>query len=86
VAGTTGAREQTSDRVAGLIARVRPHTSLPLLVGFGISTPDHARAMLDAGADGVVIGSRAIEVAEEGGAGALEAFVARVATVLPVSN
>jgi tryptophan synthase alpha chain len=86
VAGTTGARAQTSDRVAGLIARVRPHTPLPLLVGFGISTPHHARAMLDAGADGVVIGSRAIEVAEQGGAEALEAFVADVGSALPVSN
>ena len=86
VAGTTGAREQASDRVAGLIARVRPHTPLPLLVGFGISTAEHVGAMLDAGADGVVIGSRAIEVAEEGGAAALEAFVAEVATALPVSN
>jgi tryptophan synthase alpha chain len=86
VAGTTGARAQTSDRVAGLIARVRPQTPLPLLVGFGISRPEHARAMLDAGADGVVIGSRAIEVAEQGGADALEAFVADVASALPVSN
>jgi tryptophan synthase alpha chain len=86
VAGTTGARAQTSDRVAGLIARVRPYTPLPLLVGFGISKPEHARAMVDAGADGVVIGSRAIEVAEAGGAGALEAFVAEVASALPVSN
>lgn len=86
VAGTTGARAQASDRVAGLIARVRPHTPLPLLVGFGISTADHLRAMLDAGADGVVIGSRAIEVAEQGGPAALEAFVAEIASALPVSN
>jgi tryptophan synthase alpha chain len=86
VAGTTGAREEASDRVAGLIERVRPRTPLPLLVGFGISTPDHARAMLAAGADGVVIGSRAIEVAEEGGAEALEAFVAGIAEALPVRN
>jgi tryptophan synthase alpha subunit len=42
--------------------------------------------MLDAGADGVVIGSRAIEVAEEGGAAALEEFVAAVSAALPVSN
>ncbi|HET7170914.1 MAG TPA: tryptophan synthase subunit alpha [Gaiellales bacterium] len=86
VAGTTGARERASDRVAGLISRVRPRTPLPLLVGFGISTAAHVRAMLDAGADGVVIGSRAIEVAEQGGAPALEAFVAEVASALPVSN
>jgi tryptophan synthase alpha chain len=86
VAGTTGARERAPDRVGGLIRRVRPRTSLPLLVGFGISAPDHARAMLDAGADGVVIGSRAIEVAEEGGPEALQAFVAGIAHALSVRN
>jgi len=58
---------------------VRPHTELPLLVGFGIGSPEAARAVLDAGADGVVIGSRAIEVAEQGGPAALERFVAEVA-------
>jgi hypothetical protein len=42
--------------------------------------------VLDAGGDGVVIGSRALEVAEEAGAPALEAFVADVASALPVSN
>jgi tryptophan synthase alpha chain len=83
VAGVTGARERLSDRAAGLVERVRPHTSLPLLVGFGISRPEHARQALDAGADGVVIGSKAIEVSEEGGAAALERFVAEIAAALP---
>lgn len=82
VVGTTGAREQLGDRVAGLIQRTRVHTALPLLVGFGISTPAHAQAALAAGADGVVIGSRAIDVAEQGGADALGAFVADVARAL----
>ena len=76
VAGTTGARASLSDRVGPLVERVRRHTDLPLLVGFGISAPDHVRAALAAGADGVVVGSRAIEVAEEGGAAALGRFVA----------
>jgi tryptophan synthase alpha chain len=82
VAGVTGARTALSDRVATLIARVRPVTDLPLLVGFGISSPASARAALAAGADGVVIGSRAIEVAEEGGAPSLEAFCREIATAL----
>jgi tryptophan synthase alpha chain len=82
VAGTTGARAALSDRVAPLIARVRGYTSLPLLVGFGISSPDSARAVMDAGADGVVIGSKAIEVSEKGGAKALEAFVREISAVL----
>jgi tryptophan synthase alpha chain len=79
VAGTTGARAQLSDRVGGLVTRVRAHTALPLLIGFGIAAPEHAAQALAAGADGVVIGSRAIEIAEQGGAPALEEFVASVA-------
>jgi tryptophan synthase alpha chain len=82
VAGITGARDSLSDRVGPLITRVRGHTSLPLLVGFGISSPAAARAALAAGADGVVIGSKAIEVAEQVGAEALERFVAGVAAEL----
>ncbi|MDX6594372.1 MAG: tryptophan synthase alpha chain [Gaiellales bacterium] len=82
VAGVTGARDQLSDRVAPLIKRVREHTSLPLLVGFGISTPENARAALDAGADGVIIGSKAIEVSEQEGAAGLERFVASVAAAM----
>ena len=46
---------------------------MPLYAGFGISTPDHARAAAEL-ADGIVVGSRAVEVAEEGPA-ALEAYV-----------
>jgi tryptophan synthase alpha chain len=78
VAGITGARAQLSDRVAGLVARVRAHTGLPLLVGFGISAPEHAVAVLDAGADGVIIGSKAVEVGEAGGPAALREFIASV--------
>jgi tryptophan synthase alpha chain len=85
LAGVTGARERLSDRVAGLIQRVRPHTDLPLLVGFGISTPALAADALAAGADGIIIGSRAIEVAEQGGAEALERFVREVSDAVAVT-
>jgi tryptophan synthase alpha chain len=82
VAGTTGARAQLSDRVAGLVERTRAHTDLPLLVGFGISAPEHAVAALEAGADGVIIGSKAIEVAEQGGPDALHDFIRSVAVAV----
>jgi tryptophan synthase alpha chain len=82
VAGITGARTRLSDRVAGLVTRVRAHTGLPLLVGFGIAAPEHAAQALAAGADGVVIGSRAVEVAEQGGPAALERFVSGVAAAM----
>ena len=65
--GTTGARERLSPTLAGLISRARALTDVPLYAGFGISTPEHARAAA-ALADGVVVGSRAVEIAEEGSA------------------
>jgi tryptophan synthase alpha chain len=71
--GTTGARTELSPELAPLVERVRAVTSLPLYAGFGISTPAHARAAAQH-ADGVVVGSRAIEVAEEG-APALTTYV-----------
>ena len=65
VTGTTGAREELSSALAGLVERARTATSLPLFAGFGISTPEQARAAAEL-ADGIVVGSAAVEVAEEG--------------------
>jgi tryptophan synthase alpha chain len=65
VTGTTGARSALSPAFAGLVERARAATDLPLYAGFGISTPDHARVAASL-ADGIVVGSRAVEVAEEG--------------------
>lgn len=73
VAGTTGARADLSPALAPLVERVRPLTDAALYAGFGISTPAHAHAAA-ALADGVVVGSRAVEVADEGPR-ALTAFV-----------
>jgi tryptophan synthase alpha chain len=63
--GTTGARDELSSALAGLAQRTRALTDVPLYAGFGISTPEHARAAAEL-ADGVVVGSRAVQVAEEG--------------------
>ena len=63
--GTTGARTELSPQLAGLVERTRRLTEVPLLAGFGISTPEQARAAAEL-ADGVVVGSRAVEVAENG--------------------
>jgi len=71
--GTTGARAELSPALAGLVERARAATELPLYAGFGISTPAHAAAAA-ALADGIAVGSRAVEVAEEGPA-ALRAYV-----------
>jgi tryptophan synthase alpha chain len=71
--GTTGARDELSPALAGLVERARAATDKPLYAGFGISTPQHAQAAA-ALTDGIVVGSRALEVAEDGSA-ALERYV-----------
>jgi tryptophan synthase alpha chain len=65
VTGTTGARSALSPAVPPLVQRVRAVSDVPVYVGFGISTPELARAAGDLG-DGVVVGSRAVEEAEAG--------------------
>jgi tryptophan synthase alpha chain len=73
--GTTGARESISAQLEGLVERARSVTDVPLLVGFGISTPAQAVATASI-ADGIVVGSRAIQVADELGPAGLREFVA----------
>jgi tryptophan synthase alpha chain len=80
VAGTTGARDELSPAFAGLVERARQATDVPLYAGFGISTPEQARAAAEL-ADGVVVGSRALEAAEQG-ADALRALVASLRAAL----
>jgi tryptophan synthase alpha chain len=65
VTGTTGARSELAPTQAPLASRTRALTDVPLYAGFGISTGDHARAAAEL-VDGVVVGSRAVEAAEEG--------------------
>jgi tryptophan synthase alpha chain len=64
--GTTGARDDVSPALAGLVERARHlGDGVPLYAGFGISTPEHARGAAEL-ADGIVVGSRAVQVAEDG--------------------
>ena len=73
--GTTGARDSVSSGFAPLVERARAVTDVPLYAGFGISTPEQA-ASVAAVADGIVVGSRAIQVADESGPEGLRAYVA----------
>jgi tryptophan synthase alpha chain len=65
VVGTTGERKALGDHVAGLLARVKERTELPVALGFGISTPDQAAEAAAAGADGVIVASRLIRAVSE---------------------
>jgi tryptophan synthase alpha chain len=80
VTGTTGARATLPAGLPAFVARARAATEVPLLVGFGISTPEQAAeaAVL---ADGVVVGTRAVEEAERG-RDALRAYVASLRDAL----
>ncbi len=63
-AGVTGERDSVSDQAVALIERTRRVTSLPLAVGFGLSKPEHMRALAPY-ADGAVVGSAFMRVIEE---------------------
>ena len=65
VLGVTGERDKVSDGAIDLIHRVRKYTDLPLALGFGISTPDHARACKAGGADGIIVGSAIVNRVEK---------------------
>ena len=60
VAGVTGAGSATVDHVEEAVARLRRHTDLPVCVGFGIRTPEHA-ATIARLAEGVVVGSALVD-------------------------
>ena len=62
--GVTGVRAALSPELPGTIAALRARTALPICVGFGISTPEQARAVGRA-ADGVVVGSALVRAAGE---------------------
>jgi tryptophan synthase alpha chain len=66
--GVTGTRERLSQDARTLVERIRRHTSLPVAVGFGISTPEQ---VAEAGefADAVVVGSAIVETIERAGPG-----------------
>ncbi len=59
VTGVTGARQSLANGLPELILRVREHTSVPVCVGFGIGTPEQAKAV-GAIADGVIVGSACV--------------------------
>jgi len=80
--GTTGARGDLSPALGGLVERARRLVAAPLYAGFGISTPEHARAAAEL-ADGVVVGSRAVQMADEGPV-ALREYVASLRGALDI--
>ncbi len=65
VTGTTGERAAVGGDLRGLLARVKAHSPVPVAAGFGIATGAQAAAAADAGADGVIVGSRLVRAVAE---------------------
>ena len=82
LAGTTGERPSLPPELAELVQRVRAAaTPTPVAVGFGIATSEQARAVAEI-ADGVIVGSRVVRAAGEGGAPAVRELVSELARAL----
>ncbi len=79
--GTTGARSDLPEDLRERLVALRRASTLPLAVGFGISSPDHVRTLASLGADGVVVGSAIVrKAAEDPEPRAVEAFVRHLAS------
>ncbi|HEV2328774.1 MAG TPA: tryptophan synthase subunit alpha [Verrucomicrobiae bacterium] len=64
--GVTGMQNQIAANLASQVAKIRAHTDLPIVVGFGVSNPDQAKLVAQ-NADGVVVGSAVVnQIAEHG--------------------
>ncbi len=84
VTGTTGERASLAEGVREVVARAKAATDVPVAIGFGISTPAQAAQAADAGADGVIVGTRLVRAAAEAEdpAGAVGAIVREFAAAL----
>ena len=60
ITGITGSASADSSAVGEAVARIKRHTKLPVCVGFGIRTPDAARAIAE-NADGAVVGTALVD-------------------------
>jgi tryptophan synthase alpha chain len=79
--GVTGSRERLSGMAEDLVGKLKKLTSVPVCVGFGISKPEHASAVARTGADGVIIGSKIVELIENS-LGKKEKILAEVSAFL----
>jgi tryptophan synthase alpha chain len=63
--GVTGVRGDLAGNIPAAVARIKQHTNLPVVVGFGISTREQVRSVAQS-ADGVVVGSALVNVIKDG--------------------
>jgi tryptophan synthase alpha chain len=84
VTGTTGERASLAETFAAVVGRAKVHAPVPVALGFGIATAEHAAQAAEAGADGVIVGSRLVRAAGEAAdpAAAVREVVADMAAAL----
>ncbi|MGH2912883.1 MAG: tryptophan synthase subunit alpha [Solirubrobacteraceae bacterium] len=84
VVGTTGERSALSKQFAEVVGRAKGSTAAPVALGFGISSPEQALQAAEAGADGVIVGTRLVRAAAESEdpTGAVGEVVAALAAAL----
>lgn len=61
VIGVTGVRQKLPPQLTPLLTRLKKQTRLPLMVGFGISRPQHLKQLKTAGANGAIVGSTLVK-------------------------
>src|SRR5690606_3355650 len=83
--GVTGASADLRQDLASDVRRVRSRLLLPVAVGFGISSPEQARAVAEV-AEGVVVGSALIQALDEGGIGGAADFLASLRGAMDASR
>lgn len=74
VTGTTGARATFQENLAEHLQKVKSVSNLPVLAGFGISTPEHVREMTKY-CDGVIVGSKIVDLFEKGKLAEIEELI-----------
>lgn len=82
--GVTGARSEIKTDIKSLVDIVRANSDIPCAIGFGISTPEQAKAMADI-SDGAIVGSAVVRIIEQYGKDApkyVGEFVGKMKSVL----
>jgi len=92
VLGVTGSRSELSNVVGEMVEQLKKLTDVPVCVGFGVSTPEHAASIANAGADGIIIGSKIVGLIEQNLGNKekllseLSAFITEVKNAIPLAQ
>lgn len=78
--GVTGMRREITADLSGIVGTIRENTAIPVAAGFGVHTPEQAKA-LARGADGVIVGSAIVDIIERFGASSAQRLAEYAASI-----